>query len=47
LPRALDLFTRSRDIYAAIGLDKEVAEEEERMEEVKRRMGEHGSSREA
>ncbi len=37
LPRALDLFTRSRDLYAEIGLEKEVAEEEERMEEVKGR----------
>ena len=36
---ALDFFTRSRDLYAAIGLEKYVAEEEEMIAEVRRRMG--------
>lgn len=40
LSRALELFTRSRDVSAAIGLEKKVAEEEEMMEEAKRRMEE-------
>ncbi len=39
LRRALDFFTRSRDLYAAIGLGKDVAEEEEMIAEVRRRMG--------
>jgi len=38
LRRALDLFTRSRELYAEIGLEKDVAEEEEMIAEVRRRM---------
>ena len=38
LRRALDLFTRSRDLYAAIGLEKGVAREETMIAEVRRRM---------
>jgi hypothetical protein len=37
LGHALDLFTRSRDLYAAIGLEKDVAEEEEMIAEIRRR----------
>jgi hypothetical protein len=35
LALALELFTRSRDLYAAIGLDKDVAEEEEMIARVR------------
>jgi predicted ATPase len=38
LAQALDLFMRSRDIYAEMGLVKDVAEEEEMIAEVRRRM---------
>jgi hypothetical protein len=39
LPCALELFTRSRDIYARIGLEKDVADEEEMIALVQARMG--------
>jgi len=39
LRRALGLFTRSRDLWAEIGLQKDVADEEEMIAEIRQRMG--------
>ena len=44
LPRALALSTRSREVYEEIGLEKDVAREEEMIEEVRRRMGDNLSA---
>jgi len=38
LQKALEYFNRSRDLYEQIGLEKDVAEEEELIAEVQRRM---------
>jgi tetratricopeptide (TPR) repeat protein len=45
LQRALEYFNRSRDLYEQIGLEKDVAEEEALIAEVRRRMGEEGGGR--